>query len=459
MNLRLPSFIIIAFLLSANQCFAEGENLNIYRNDKNFNRIDISGSTSVIHQGKEIQIVNEKENLSVPIDFIDSCVFRTSSIPTLSFKFVDYPDANTLWDKDLYLNTVLDIQGNGFCESESGLTLSVKGRGNSTWSMPKKPMRLKFEKKTSICDFKKAKSYVLLANYLDYTSLKTAICLWLADKLQVPFTNHLVPCNVEINGVPQGLYNLTEKIGINSQSVDINEEEGVLFEIDTYYDEKYQFKSAGYNLPVMVHDPDFDELSDGLTPEERLKLWQEDFEKAEQNVLDGNGFESFDIDSFARYILLSEITNNIELNHPKSLFIFKEKIGDDNKYIFGPVWDFDMALRGIYADGTYYAYTMSLSLHPFLRKLRNTSGFTDKYKELYNWFLENIYDDLMNYIDEFAYLIEPDAIVNGVLWPTEGQLNGWSYHKDTFDHKQNVKDLKTWLQNRINYFARLYKLI
>ena len=49
---------------------------------------------------------------------------------------------------------------------------------------------------------------------------------------------------------------LTEAIGIRSNSVDIDEDNSILFEIDKNYDEEWKFMSPLYNLPVMVKDPD-----------------------------------------------------------------------------------------------------------------------------------------------------------------------------------------------------------
>lgn len=47
--------------------------------------------------------------------------------------------------------------------------LNVKGRGNSTWSMPKKPYALKLKDKNSLLGMTKHKRWALLANYGDKT--------------------------------------------------------------------------------------------------------------------------------------------------------------------------------------------------------------------------------------------------------------------------------------------------
>ena len=45
--------------------------------------------------------------------------------------------------------------------------IKIRGRGNSTWFAPKKPYRIKLDKKTDLFGMGNNKDYVLLANYYD----------------------------------------------------------------------------------------------------------------------------------------------------------------------------------------------------------------------------------------------------------------------------------------------------
>ncbi|MDE5843449.1 MAG: CotH kinase family protein, partial [Muribaculaceae bacterium] len=258
--------IIFLSVFSIISCCAFAINhISVYRNDSTFNQIRLTENISLTHEDSEEEMKLKFSDwvfgeTSVSLSAVDSCVMHTADIPVLRFTFPGYPEASALWDKENYIDALLDIEGNGYCDDAEQLSLSVKGRGNSTWNMPKKPMRLKFAKKTSIAGFKKAKSYVLLNNYIDPTLMRNAVTMWLARRLGVPYANTMVPCHVFINDQYAGAYTLTEKVGINSGSVDIDDATGMLFEISTEYDEKYRFRSKRWDLPVMVKDPDFDEL-------------------------------------------------------------------------------------------------------------------------------------------------------------------------------------------------------
>lgn len=172
--------IIITVPLAAAALTASADNnVYIYRNDRNFHHLRSKDKIEFLHSvDQDGTVYAEFPGMErVDVAKIDSCTMREVDIPVLKFRFTDYPDATMLWDKELYLNTELDIEGNGMVEDQTGLTLKVKGRGNTTWGWPKKPMRLKFDKKTSICGFKKAKNYVLLANFLDNSLIRTSVAM------------------------------------------------------------------------------------------------------------------------------------------------------------------------------------------------------------------------------------------------------------------------------------------
>lgn len=54
--------------------------------------------------------------------------------------------------------------------------------------IPKKPYRLKLDKKTSILGLPEAKNRVLLANFQDYTLMTNAVAMKIGQLLGLPFT-------------------------------------------------------------------------------------------------------------------------------------------------------------------------------------------------------------------------------------------------------------------------------
>lgn len=329
--------------------------LHIYRNDVNFHSIKAAQIDSITHklyedESLDSMIVNGKENrLSVPLSNIERCAVGTN-VPTVYITIPDNPGLTELYDKELYLDAMISIDGNGVVDDLEPTAVSIKGRGNSTWNYAKKPYRLKFDKKIAICGLAKAKSYALIANYIDCTLMRNAVALKMGQLLNMPFTNHCQPIRVYFNGIFKGAYFITEKIGITGASVDIDEESGILFEMDTNFDEAYKFTSMYYSLPMMVKDPDLSEIAElkGVTPESLLSTWGDDFEAFESKVFYGEDLSgSLDMESLVNYMLVYNVCGNREPAWPKSVYLYKASL--DDVYHFGPIWDFDWGFT--YNDG------------------------------------------------------------------------------------------------------------
>lgn len=430
---------------------ADDNKLMVYRSDYGFNVACLNEDFVMIHtlspEGNYISFMGDR----IPFEAIDSIVVRSSDIPTLQINLPDYPDAEQVWSKNDYVDATLYIRGNGMTDDATDLSLSIKGRGNSTWGFAKKPMRLKFDKKTSICGFEKAKSYILLANYIDPSLMHNAISYWLAHRLGVPYSNHTMPCNVWFNEKYVGSFLLTEKVGINSGSInDIAGEEGILLELSVEYDEKYKFKTAHYSLPVMVKDPDFDELfsaNPSITPEERLELWEQDFNRAVANA----DFDEFDLESFVDYQLVTSFANNSEVGWPKSVFLHKANLNADTKYVFGPIWDHDATydMRLPEEDGYKRRLpTADTWQNSLFARLIKRPEFQVAYEHRFEYFESEILPELLEFADDYARIIESSARLDGIRWPQENNLV-WTYRIPAFYNRQIYAELRTYILERV----------
>ena len=200
------------------------------------------------------QIVSAQNNEN---DFYRWLYDSDASVPIVRINVVD---SLLPADKETYLDATISIEGNGVIPSVSNLPVSIKGRGNSSWKKKpeaKNPYRLKFPKKQNLLGEGKGKNWVLLANNRRGSMLTNAIAQYLAYLVGIPFVNHIVPVELYMNGIYWGSYNLTEKVGISSNSIKLrNEERAVLLELDSYFDADEKFVSHPYQLPVN-NTPDF----------------------------------------------------------------------------------------------------------------------------------------------------------------------------------------------------------
>ena len=227
--------MMAALSLSAISLVAQGhEHIHVYRNDKGFNTYKASQVTNIAFENQLMMVTTDAGRAVYPMSTVDSCVVRTTALPEIHVRLVDYPDWTELQGaKDDVRKAILYMDGNGMYDDLEEQEVEFRGRGNSTWNMDKKPYRFKMAKKKSVCGLPKAKTFALLANNIDCTLMRNAIALWLARYFGMPYTNHTVPVKVYLNGIDKGQYVMTEKIGIGGGSVDIDETTGMLFELDT----------------------------------------------------------------------------------------------------------------------------------------------------------------------------------------------------------------------------------
>ena len=169
---------------------AQTDYFHIFRNDKNFNSFKGADVESIQYTGAEdgfttmlITTTNGKET-KIDVKAIDSVQVRTTGLPEIYVTLNDYPNwTELLGEKDVIHPAQLYIVGNGMMDDLEEQTVEFRGRGNSTWSMPKKPYRFKMAKKASLAGMPKAKTYALIANYIDCTLMGNAIALWTANYL------------------------------------------------------------------------------------------------------------------------------------------------------------------------------------------------------------------------------------------------------------------------------------
>lgn len=240
-----------------------------------------------------------------------------------------------------YVACTVEIAGNGQYGDIAPASARIRQRGNSTrlW-YDKKPYRIKLDNKTSILGLPANKDWVLLANYRDQSKFMNAIAFDMARYMgSFPFVNANRFVEVEINGDYMGMYQLTEQIERATSRVDIDTS-GLLLSLDMddgpelSPDAGNNFYSKVYRMPVAVKYPK-------NISAERIETIAADFAALEQTIANAD-YESvqkiMDMESFIDFILLQEITRNVELEAPRSMYLYRD---DTGKYHMGPVWDFD----------------------------------------------------------------------------------------------------------------------
>jgi len=319
----------------------------------------------------------------------------------------------------------------------------IRGRGNMTWTYAKKPYRIKFGKKTSLFGLEKAKSWILLAEYLDPTYLTTPTAFHLGDVFGMRFNHSYNHVELYLNEEYVGIYGLTEQSQVGKGRVDIDETEGWFVKMDSYYDEDPKFETINYKLPIMIKSPEIESV-DISNPV--FDFVQKDINELCDSMASPNfpenGYRNLiDMDNFIDYLIVNEIIMNHELAWPKSAYSYKDKNGKIN---MGPLWDFDWAYSG---EGTHIFFqTHNFSFEngfTFFYRFFQDPIFLVKYKERWNEKYNEILD-VLNFINELSEKIEISFAEDYERWKY--------YYGDIYpqNYIEEIKRMKKWYKKRVS---------
>lgn len=274
-----------------------------------------------------------------------------------------------------------------------GALSQIKGRGNSTWGKEKKPYQIKLGKKADLLETgdssNKNKTWVLLANACDGSSMRNAAAYAMATAIGTRAPIQYRAVDLYYDGQYRGSYMLCEKVQVNAGRVDIvnledanesvNGDAGYqLVEGVNSYGNRMKY-AVGLNNPSDITGGyliEFDQghysgedswfsvkTSAGMlyfvckSPEVWTKEQAEYLSSHVQELFDAieNGgvnpktglttSDYCDIDSLARFYWLNEITKCVDgLRYSSTYFYKNSNASGDSRFVFGPAWDFDLAM-------------------------------------------------------------------------------------------------------------------
>lgn len=366
-----------------------------------------------------------------------------AEVPTI---YINTADGQSITSKTVFKDATITIDGHGIFPSMEETPMQIKGRGNSSWSWPKKPYRLKFAEKVKPLGMTKGKSWVLLSNYQTGSMMSNAIGMKAANLMGAAAANHIVPVDLYLNGQYCGSYNFTEKVGLSNNSVDLDDDSAAaLLELDSYYDEPsgQKFRSQPYNLPINVKEPDFSEGTTTLT----LETIEKSFNSFMSTLYRGQDISKHvDIEQLVRFMMVNELTLNYEFYHPKSTFCYRESFeSDTSKYVFGPVWDLDWGFgyeryRNYFvneATNNYWIDMPSMEVVGFIQDLRfKYAPLSDVYCKLWTQFMENDLEELLEYCQDYYDFAKNSFDANRSVWG------------DYTDYGKQAEQASNWLQIR-----------
>lgn len=297
-----------------------------------------------------------------------------TGLPSFAMTTADYQEIKS---KEEYMAASFYVGGGDAdvcyyaAESAQLVPGQAKGRGNTSWGAEKKGYTVKLEKKAAFLDMPKSKNWSLIANYEDKTLLRNYLAEYIGEQIGMEFVMQVRPVDLWYNGEYWGTYNLTEKVEIEKERVNITDYDselpadqqgpsqvGYLLEFDSHVNEvseerRAQWQSFGPAFYDAVSGELFFQIDIGgkwitikkpsykyLTEAHVQYIYDKVFEATA--ALHKRDYAAvsrvLDVQSFVQWYLVEEFMNNTDSSMHSSVYMTLDVGG---KFKLGPVWDFD----------------------------------------------------------------------------------------------------------------------
>ncbi|MBR6308420.1 MAG: CotH kinase family protein [Lachnospiraceae bacterium] len=300
-------------------------------------------------------------------------------------------------------------------------SMTINGRGNSTWEEDKKAFTLKLNEVTPILDMAGSSKWILLANAKDKSNLKNKIVYDLAKREGLRLTPDSEYTALYLNGEFYGLYLLCQSPNtVNEWADNSNDLRVCKFEISG----RVQAAENGFlvgerNVPVESI------LPKKVTPD-NLSVLQRKIEEVDKKICEGaenqiDLSQFIDIDSWTKKYLIDEIFENYDAGICSAYFFWDEG-SFDGKIYTGPIWDYDNAMGSSYiltqnpaAIIASHEYRRPEQMRYWYPELCGNEAFYEKVKDTYSErfstaleYLANEY--IPNMCDEISQAVRCDEI-------------------------------------------------
>lgn len=407
------------------------------------------------------------------------------------------------FDTGSYILT--DASGRVNC---SGYLDAVRGRGNMTFdAADKKSYNIRMRQKTAVLDLGIGRSWALLANPFDESLSRNQMVTELGNAMNMAYVPNMDYVDLYINGEYQGNYQLSEKVEIAQERLNIrnledemeimnpeldfdlleftegpvddflalkwveglqvpqNSESGYLLELDMtyrYYEEQSGFITSR-KQPVVIKSPQ-------CASYEQVYYIANKYQDMEDALCAADGYNEMtglyysdylDLYSFAQKYLVDEFSKNLDAALTSFYMYVPET---DDKFYAGPIWDYDRTFGVDFERSgvdlkdpeTFYVseniYFEESDINVF-HLLCQQEEFKELYKQIYWETVRDIVVEIAeNSVDENVRRIEKSAMMDAIRCDSLGESLSVDENRELF-YEYNAA-IKSFMQDRIEFFDR-----
>ena len=340
--------------------------------------------------------------------------------------------------------------------SYTGLKLDyIRGRGNSTWWVSKKPYKIKLDKGTNLFGMGKNKHWTLIADNYDNSHMRNRMTYWLGAELGMEYTPQGIPVEVVMNDMYYGTYSLCEQIRIGNGRVEIDEltpedyddpiiTGGYLLGLAPYGEDPDESKFMTTRaVEYISKSPDFSEEGN-----DAQKQYISDYIQKTEDAICGEDFkdkdgvsykEYLDLDSAVDYWWIQELSMNGDAYGTPSTYLYKPRNG---KLHWGPLWDFDYVAWGDLEYEEFNIWGFNIRYMLWFEQMKSDPEFIEAIKA--RW--KDIDEKLVEITREGGLL---DKYYEEQKVAADYNIELWGFHDSPLtEYKDEVEALRGWIDAR-----------
>jgi len=369
----------------------------------------------------------------------------------------------------------------------------IEFRGSTSQTFfPKKPYGIELwvdatekSRKAVLLGMPEESDWVLNTSYNDKTFMRDVLAYDLANRMG-RYATRTKYCEMVINNNYEGLYILMEKIKKDKNRVDISTLKttdntgddvtgGYILKIDKteggksrLWNTQITVGGSRYTIPIQIEYPKLADITDAQY--NYIKNYVTDFETSlnAADLLNSNAKwrSMIDVDSFVDYLLLTEITKNVD-GYRLSTYFYKDKDSKGGKLKMGPAWDYNLSFGNAdYAEGyktsgwQYKANNILIAANDtyFLTPLwweRLTADTTFQTKMGQRWraLRKTVLnpDRLDKWMDSTATILQPITARNFSRWQGVLGYKVWPNYYVGSTYTDEVNWMKNWIRQRVSW--------
>ena len=336
-------------------------------------------------------------------------------------------------------------------------SMRIRGRGNATWSYPKKPYHMVLENDVDLFGMGSANKFVFLANVKDAAGMRTQLALDMGILSGIEYTSESRQVDLFMNGEYLGMYQIAEKVEAGVNRVEIDQNEDILFEKDNYAKEEPIFgfqtdyvngNKRGFRI-ISPEDETMVESCKSKLIKAEIALYGKDDEQFEKY---------FDLESWAKMYLLQMFTMNSDSYYGSLYFYYN---GDDGKLYACSPWDFDWSLGVSWGGTSFYTDPMQYDVGKieWIKPMLTHRNFLEAVvKAYYEGGVKEAIEAMPALVDKYGEENRASAMMNQVI------NDIYYYPKDIDNYEDSVAYIReicvkraVFLENLMRSYATIFK--